>query len=154
MDNLKFQNFDQKFKSELNSWHSKEHAFNGNGLTQFIVPEDVLLGDYLDFVQDSMPDVTNLLAFDNNQLVAFLGYTQPENNHLHIEFIGVDPSSRGKGYAQKVLTLFKQEVTVRNPKINITLSVKKTNSVGLTSFSKIAKRSQNQDKENYIQFEL
>lgn len=154
MEELKFENFEQKYIHELNSWHDKEHGQNLNGLTQFIVPEDVLLGDYLEFVENSMPDVKNLLAFDNDKLVGFLGFANPQENHTHIEFVAVNPDCRGKGYANRILAKFKEEVLARNPNTNITLAVKKSNTAGLNSFSKIAKQSKTQDNEGYVQFEL
>lgn len=154
MQKIKFKNYNPKFNSELNSWHSKEHSLNRNGLTEFIVPENILLGDYIDFVNNSMIDITNLLAFDKTKLIGFLGFTQKTQNCVYIEYIGINPSCRGKGYAQQILSTFKKEILQRNPQITITFDVKKENQIGLKSFSKIAKQTKKQDKDNYIQFEL
>lgn len=154
MEKLIFQSYEQKYKSELNSWHSKEYSFNENGLSQFIVPESILLGDYIEFIDENMKNTTNMLIFDSNQLIGFLGYDKPQENHIHIEYVGVNPDKRGKGYAKTILEQFKTEINTRNPQINITLEVNKANSAGLKSFSKIAKQAETQEIEGYVQFKL
>lgn len=154
MDKIKFQNYKPQYKTELNSWHSKEHLTNSNGLTKFVVPEDVLLGDYIDFIENSVPDVTNLLVFDKSELVGFLGFADKKDNHIHIEYMGTNPACRGKGYAKTILSEFKNKIGFKHPQTRITLDVNKLNVNGLNSFSKVAKRSKNQEKEDYIQFEM
>lgn len=154
MEKLKFKSFDKKYKQELNSWHSKEWNKNTNGLTKFIVPEGVTLGDYIEFAEESLQDVKSLLIFDGSALVGFLGFSNPEKNHVHIEFVGVNPDDRGKGYANRILADFKNEISEKIPKASITLEVNKLNLAGIKSFSKSAKLSQKQDREDYIQFEL
>lgn len=154
MDKLIFNSFDKKYSEELNSWHSKEHLSNSNGLTQFIVPEDVLLGDYLSYVEEEMDGIDNFLIFDDKQLIGFLGFSTHNNNHIHIEYVGVNPNCRGKGFAKEILSSFKKEVLSRVPDALITLSVNKKNTAGLKSFLKIAKKSDNQQSSSYIELEL
>lgn len=154
MDKLIFNSYDKKFNNELNSWHSKEHLLNSNGLTQFIVPEDVLLGDYLSYVEEEMDGIDNFLIFADQQLIGFLGFSTHNNNHIHIEYVGVNPSCRGKGYAKEILLNFKEEILSRIPDAHITLSVNTKNTPGIKSFLKIAKKSNNQRTSSYIELEL
>ena len=125
-----------------------------NGLNQFVVTEGTMLGDYLEFVNSEMPDITTRLALDKDNLVGFLCYSAPQEDHFHIEVMGVNPDCRGKGYASKMLETFKKEKTKEFPNSNLTLSVNKANLAGIASFSKVAKLAKEQDKENYINFEL
>lgn len=154
MEDITFTGFQPDYKPELNTWQTKENMTGSNGLNQFVVAEGTPLGDYLEFVDSEMPDITTRLAFDQDNLVGFLCYSTPEENHSHIEIMGVNPDCRGKGYATRMLDSFKKELTEISQTTNLTLSVNKANLAGIASFSKIAKVAQKQDKENYIHFEL
>ena len=155
MEEIFFTNYDNEFKDELNTWQSKENLAGSNGLNDFVVSESTLLGDYIEFINRSIDDITTCLAFNEKSIVGFLCYSKPEENHTHIEVMGVNPDCRGKGYASKMLIGFKKELeeNSENPQ-NLTLSVNKKNINGINSFSKVAKVSKKQDKENYINFEL
>ena len=155
MEEITFTDYQPEFKAELNTWQSKENIAGSNGLDQFVVSEGTLLGDYLEFVDSEIDDISARLAFDKEELVGFLCYSTPEQNHAHVEIMGVNPDCRGKGYATKILSGFKKELesNSQGPQ-SLTLSVNKANLVGITSFSKVAKVSENQNKENYINFEM
>ena len=155
MEEITFIGFEPEFKTELNTWQTKENLTGSDGLNQFVVSEGTLLGDYLEFVDSEMPDITTRLAFDDKDLVGFLCYSSPEQNHTHIEIMGVNPDYRGQGYSTKILSGFKKDLEkTSETQHNLTLSVNKKNLVGINSFSKIAHASDKQDKENYINFEL
>ena len=155
MEDITFTGFQPDYKPELNTWQTKENLTGSNGLNQFVVSEGSLLGDYLEFVDSEMEDITTHLAFDKDNLIGFLCHSTPEENHTHIEIMGINPDYRGKGYAPRMLDSFKQlmQSTAQDPQ-SVTLSVNKANIVGITSFSKVAKVAEKQDKENYINFEL
>ncbi|MBQ9792758.1 MAG: GNAT family N-acetyltransferase [Clostridia bacterium] len=155
MEDITFTGYQPEFNAELNTWQTKENMAGSNGLNQFVVTEGTMLGDYLEFVDSEMPDITTRLAFDQENLVGFLCYSTPEENHTHIEIMGVNPDCRGKGYSPRMLDSFKKSLqeTSQDPQ-NLTLSVNKANLAGIASFSKVARIAEKQDKENYIHFEL
>lgn len=155
MEEITFGAFEPEYKPELNTWQTKENMAGSDGLNQFVVSEGTLLGDYLEFVNNEMQDISTRLAFNENNLIGFLCFSTPSQDHTHIEIMGVNPDYRGKGYSTKILSEFKKELeTTSQDPHSLTLSVNKKNLVGINSFSKIAHTSDKQDKENYINFEL
>lgn len=155
MEDIIFTNFQPEYKQELNTWQEKETASGTNGLNDFVVAETTLLGDYLAFIDRSITDINARLAFDQEDLVGFICYSNPNENHTYIEIMGVNPDCRGQGYASRILTSFKEEIQSNSlTKQKITLSTKENNHSGIAAFSKVGKISETQDKENYINFEL
>lgn len=150
-----FSAFQEKFQTELNTWQAKEQANGSNGLNQFVVLDSMLLGDYLAFIDQEMDDIDAFLAFDAHQLIGFLCCSYPEPNHAHVEIMGVNPDCRGKGYGTRILDQFKIQLqTTAQKEQRLTLAVKKTNTAGLSSFTKIAKVAPEQNKDNYLNLEL
>ncbi len=155
MEDIIFTPFQPEYKQELNTWQEKENNAGTNGLNDFVVAETTLLGDYIAFIDRSITDITARLAFDQDDLVGFICYSNPSENHTYIEIMGVNPDCRGQGYASRMLTCFKENVQANSKEPQkITLSTKENNHAGIKAFSKIGKISEVQDKENYVNFEL
>jgi len=151
MEIVKYQ---EKYNKELNTWQEKEKQRGENGLDKFVVPQGVLLGDYLKYVQEEMKEISLIVAMHKKIVVGFLGYSMPENDHVHVEIMGINPDCRGYGLAQRLLTSFK-DVVIEEMDINkLTLAVKRENLAGIRAFSKIATRSEELDTEHYLGFEL
>ena len=151
---LSFSKFNKGQKCEYNTWQEKEQAQGLNGLNKFVVLQDSLLGDYLEFVDQEIDDTTIESIYIGDNLVGFIGYSMQNDKHLHVEILGINPEFRGKGIASKLLKAFKEKMQNEKSIERFTLSVKKDNESGIASFSKVGKEAKNQDKENYINFEL
>lgn len=152
MNNLKLINFNNTYKTYLNTWQAKEKELGQMGFNNFIVLDGYALGDYLGFINDEMNDIFCNLAIQDEQLAGFICFSRPEKNHIHIEMLGVNPEMRGQKLSNKILALFKESVKTKN--VRISFSVNRQNKAGLSSFSKLGKFAQNQTKANYIDFEL
>ena len=151
---LTFENFDNSYSAELNTWQQKENSLGYDGLNDFVVSRGTGLGDYLQFVSEEMPDVSCLLAFDQNTLAGFISYTNPTEQHTHIEIMGVNPDLRGQGMASRLLLDFKQMMQEKTNMQQLTLDVNKKNSSGRKAFAKVGTVSPEQKKEDYITFNL
>ena len=151
MEIVKYQ---EMYNDELNTWQEKENQRGENGLDKFVVPQGVLLGDYLKYVQEEMQEISLVVATHEKRVVGFLGYSMPEYDHVHVEIMGVNPDCRGKGLAQGLLTIFKDAVIEKMNIDKVTLAVKRENLSGIRAFSKIATRAEKLDTEYYLGFEL
>lgn len=151
---LNFELFDNKYVPELNSWSEKESAAGRTGLEDFVVSKGTQLGDYVAFVSEEMPDVTSYLAFHEKDLVGFMCLTVPEQDHMHIEIMGVNPDCRGQGVATKMLCNFKSKMLAETSATQLTLEVNKKNIAGIKSFSKVATKDKEQTKDDYISFHV
>ena len=64
MEKFLLTEFNSAYKEELNKWQDKEKANGLNGLSKFVVLKGFLLGDYLEFINEEMEDMSCRLAFD------------------------------------------------------------------------------------------
>lgn len=154
MKKLDFISFDKKYVKELNQWQNKENMLGLDGLNQYVVLLDSLLGDYLQFIDKEMSDISCKLVLKDENLVGFLCFSQQDKDHVHVEVMGVNPDFRGKGISGQLLTEFKQKLLEKHGLTKLTLSVNKNNDSGIRSFSKIGTKSQTQNKPNYINYEI
>ena len=157
MENLQpltFTGFDEKYTQELNSWQQKENSSGYDSLNEFVVPKGTGLGDYLQFVTEEMPDSPCVLAFDEQNLVGFVSYSNPTETHVHIEIMGVNPDYRGQGMSSRVLLDFKSLMQEQTGMQTLTLDVNKKNASGKKAFAKIGTLSPEQKKDNYITYNL
>ena len=153
-EKITFTQYNNSYNADLNTWGEKEKAQGRNGLDEFVISKGTPLGDYLEFVDGEMSDVACDIALLDGKLAGFICYTSPEDGHVHIEIMGVNPDVRGKGVARSMLTAFKTEMQTVAGIEKITLEANKNNVSALNSFSKIATKSDSQPKENYVSFEL
>ena len=134
---LSFSQFDKRQKTEYNTWQAKEQEQGLNGLDKFVVLQDSLLGDYLEFVDQEIDDTTIESIYVGDELVGFIGYSMQSDKHVYVEILGVNPEFRGKGISKKILQIFKKRMQSEQNIERFTLSVKKDNESGIKSFSKV-----------------
>ena len=145
--------FDESYTAELNTWQAIENSQGRDGLSEFVVSRGTLLGDYISYIDEQLDAITCNIAIQDNQVVGFICHSKPELNHAHVEIMGVNPNYRGQGIARNMLREFKTIMTEQgNDKV--TLEVKKENTSGISSFSKVGTPSTKQSKDSYIGFEL
>ena len=137
-ENLKFVNYDERFSQELSTWIDIEKQQGLSGLKDFVVVGDVDLSEFLRFVKDELSIETKIALNNQNLVCGFICYSEIEQNHIHIECLGVNPSLRKMGIAKQLLVSLKETLLSQNPNIEITLAVKKTNIAGIRSFSKVS----------------
>ena len=150
---LKFVDFKQEHKKELNTWQDIEKEAGFNGLDRFVVASGTKLGDYIEFFTNQI-ELYSRIALDGEEIVGFVCYVINDNKSAHVEMIGVSPKFRKLGYAKRILTKVKQEIKEKFKINKVTLAVNKKNEQGLKSFSKFAKQTDDKSSEYYIGFEL
>lgn len=151
MEKIELKKYDSKFKNELNSWSEIEKSNGLTGFEDFVSSKGVGLGDYLDYFTNET-DIETRLAFCNESLVGFISYTK-ELDSVHIEVAGVNPNERGKGFAKKIILKLKEELN-KSIKVKIMFEIHKNNKSALQSYGKLAKISDKQTMENFIQMEM
>ena len=151
MKNIDFIEFNDNFRQILNTWHLQEEEIGHDGFGKFITPSGVLLGDYIEFIQDNIKDIKCKLAKDGEDIVGFVCYIKNKGS-LFIECMGVNPKSRGQGYSSAILNMLKIECASMGLR-NITLNVHKNNTSGIRSFLKVGKMVES-SSENYLDFEI
>jgi RimJ/RimL family protein N-acetyltransferase len=151
---VKIVDYEKKFNAELNTWQDKENTVGLNGLNRFVVPEGALLGEYLAFITSELNDTKVSVVLEGDVIIGFVGYSSPNEDCIHIEIMGVNPECTGKGYAKQILQEFKTKLSLETGAKYFTLAVKRENNPGIKAFSKIGKRVEKHDSEQYIGFEI
>ena len=151
---LQFRSYNSAQTKEFNYWHTKEREEGFYGLDRYVVLQDCLLGDYLEFVDGQIDDIFVESVYLKEKLVGFIGYSMQNDSHLHVEILGVNPDFRGKGIAGEMLKAFKAKMQQSQNIDRFTLSVKKDNESGIASFAKVGTRIKKDKEESYIDFEL
>lgn len=153
-EELKFVDFEESFKEELNSWQEIEKEQGENGLDRFVVVGGTKLGDLIEYMANEMK-IESKVVIDKDDVVGFVCFEIKEKkNSAHIEIVGTNPKFRKQGYARKILLGVKALINKNYGLKKITLSVNKNNQAGLKSFSKFAKKNNELNSENYVGFEL
>lgn len=151
---ITFLPYSKEYNDTLNDWHKQEKKMGQTGLDDFVVSRGSLLGDYITYIDQELDDIVCRLAFDQDNLVGFLCYSMQDEKHAHVEIMGIDPSQRNRGLARDMLIGFKKDMLQNTTAERITLSVKKENTSGIHSFSKVATESPKQTMSNYIDMQL
>ena len=150
MELIKYNN---KYKSQLNTWQEKEKLQGASGLEDFVVLKGTLLGDYLEMIDSEMETVC-LLALEGQDLVGFVCYEKKGGGEFHIEIMGTNPDKRCMGYSQKMLTLLKEQIQTEKDFSCLTLSVNVKNIAGQHAFDKVGTKVGLSENENYFEYEI
>ena len=148
---VEFVDFDESYVKELNTWQEIEQQNNQDGIQRFVGDSNTLLGDYLSFVSSEMQIATKIVLY-NGQVVGFVSYCI-NGCSAHIEIMGTSPKHRGQGFGMSILKTLKKQLNKQGIS-KITLNVKKENVAGIRSFSKVAKKNEGLNSDNYFGYEL
>lgn len=152
MEKIVFKKYNEKYRSELNTWVRKEQISGGNGFNSFVVVQGEGLGDYLSFIQDEMEDLECFVAQREKTLVGFFVINY-KGNVVHIEICGINPDCRGQGLINKIISKLSKSLKIKGIE-KITLSVNNKNTAGLKSFGKIGKKVEQLCKDDYTVLEI
>lgn len=151
MEKIKLIDYNSNYKEALNSWSDIEKQQGQNGIEDFVATKGYKLGEYVDYFSSNL-DVSSKLAFDDDNLIGFVLYSQDVET-AHIEIMGTNPNFRGKGYARQIMTQLKNYLQQQG--INkVVFEVNKRNKPALGAFSKIAKPNSKYSSTNYVGMEL
>lgn len=151
MEKIQLKNYNSKYKKELDSWSDIEKQQGQNGIEDFVATKGYKLGEYIDYFSAEL-DVESKLAFDKDNLVGFVMYSQ-DVGMAHIEIMGTNPSLRGRGYAKQMMFELKEQLKTQGID-KVVFEVNKRNKPALSAFSKISKPNSKFSSENYQGMEL
>ena len=154
MNKICFEQLNNNYINQLNTWINKEKQLGQNGLQKFIVGTECLLGDFLNYAIEKLDDAEVYVAVQKQTVIGFLCTTKPSFNHMYIEYIGVAPHMQGKGVAGQIIAAFKEQIAPALAVEKITIDAKKSNKAACKAFAKVGKIQEKQDNSGYIGFEL
>lgn len=148
---VEFVELSEESIAELNTWQDIEARSDQDGIARFVGDADTMLGDYLKYISTEMQISTNIVLCGGS-IVGFVAYSI-NGNTAHIEIVGTSPKHRKQGYGISILKTLRSKL--REQGIGkITLKVRRDNVAGISAFSKIAKRNEKFNSENYFGYEL